>query len=906
MHKQRIIALVLAIFAIFTGNVFAWESAETDSFERARNVLYALGIFDTVTNDGYNDEDVLTRAELADVVMRMTGVYDSAGYVDIFEDVTEDTEHAKSITTLAAMGVIAEDENFYPEEPALFEHAVKMIVYLLGYDAMVEYQGGWLAPVFSVASDVGLTKGISAGRGDEVNARLMTALAYNALDCDVMERTASNEFVTKEEVTLLNERFDIYKTEGIVTANNKTSLTAGKSRADEVEIDGIAYSDKGEVGQEFLGMDVCAYYYDDKGNYDIIYVYPTNRNNVMTVKAPQIEEDTSGFGYTSFYYSDAGNLRKIKISENADVIYNGRAYPEYTDETFKINSGNVKFIDNDNDNEADVVFVNESENYVVDVINTDKMQIYDMYGKYLILDEVEHIAVSDMFGSPISFSQIARWNVLSVFVSIDGEVVEIVAYDDPVIGEVESVSEEDGETYVTIDGDTFPIAESYERAVEEAAPNAKKIMLGQSGTYYLDGDEKIAAVMADSTNSWNYGFMIRAYYDEALEYSRFKILTDNSGAKFYDGADSIRIDGYKKEGAEIYRALCIDEDGLENVILDPDSEEYPDTSDISNLASIPQLIKFMLNGQGQITRIDTARMTDKESEEGNLNKEIDGATEHWSVRTGRFGENESVGVLVNPSNTLIFEVPTGNEIYNEEKYSIRTNNFENNAQLTYDAYDVDFSGIAKVAVVYNATDSETIDYAGMIIVTDASTAVDANNEISVTVTGINYSGTTVSYAVNQDVDTSQVSPGDLLSYKLDYQNRIEEIYMWLDRENDLEYSVTSKVFNHTGDYTASYTSNAPVYLTKNIIADKQGNFIKAMIPGTTIATVTKGDINFSNSQTYDLSGANIFLYDSSSKFQKIRTITPGELEEYVYFRNKDARAMILTTYTQLRAVYVYI
>lgn len=904
MLKKRIISLILAFSAVFSSVVFAWEPAGSSSDERAKEVLKALDIFDMLSSEGYKDEDILTRGELAEVVMRMTGVYDSAAFVNIFDDVTESTKYAKSITALAAMGIIAEGENFYPEEPALYEHAVKMIVYLLGYDVMVEYQGGWLAPIFSVASDVGLTKGISAGEGDKVNAKLMAALAFNALDCDMMERTVSNEFVTKQGVSLLNEKFDIYKIKGIMSANEKTSLTGAGAGINQTVIDGITYDDSKKAACDYLGMEIMAYYYDDNGDYDIVYAYPTNKNSSVTVKASQIEEDAAGFGYTNFYYTEQDNerLQRIKISENADVIYNGKAYPEYTDGTFKIESGSIRFIDNDDDSVADVIFVNESKTFVVDVVNGDEMQIYDMYGQYLMLKEAEYVSVYDMFGSPIGFNQIAKWNVLSVVQSLDGEFVEITAYDDPVIGDVQSVWDEDGETYVKIDGDTFAIAPSYKKAVAENNANAKKIMIGQTGTYYLDGDERIAAVALDSANSWNYGFLIKAYYDDSSEYSRFKILSDRSGAKFYDGAEAIRIDGYKKEGEEIYKALCIAGDGAENKIQ---SESNPDEFILS---TVPQLIKFMMNGQGEISKIDTAKMTDKESRDNNLSKDVDRKQEYWSVRTGRLGTKESLGVCVNVNDTMIFQVPSGKDIYNEEKYSIRTTglNFENNKSLLYDAYDVDFSGLAKVAVVYNAQDSEQINYDRMIMVTAAEMSAGNSGEVSTVIKGLDISGKTISYEVKDDVDVKAVSAGDLLSYKLDYQNKIEEIYMFFDREQDKDYEITARVFNSTGDYLPSYTANAQNYMTKNIIADKQGNYIKTMVPETVISSVVKSEINFSNSQTYALSDAVIYLYDSGSKFEKVRKITSAELEEYVHYRNKNARALIFATYSQLRAVYIYV
>lgn len=885
MLIKKFVSLIIAL-STFIGCVsYAWEPVANDNSENVKEFLNVLNIIDVVTNKGYKDNDLLTRGELADIVMRLSGRYESAAYSDIFGDVTEDTQYASSITTLTAMGVIAEAQNFYPDEPALYEHAVKMIVYLLGYNALAEYEGGWISPIFRIANNIGLTKGINASIGQQVDAAMISALAFNALDCTVMERTLSNDFKTDNDKTLLTEYFDIYKIKGIVSANNITSLTRGVTMVNEAVINNITYSDEGGIAQNLLGMEVIAYYTEDDS--EIVYAYPTSKNNVLTVKATEIEKDAAGFGYTDFYYteSEKDKTQRVKIKSGADVIYNGRAYPEFTDDTFKIQSGNIRFVDNDNDGVADVVFVNESETYVVGTVNIQEQQIYDIYGKILMLEEVDFLRISDMYGGKMDLNQLTEWNVLSVMQSKDGEVVEIVSYNDPVMGDVRAVWTEDGESYVNVDGDVFAIAPSYLKALADKNSKAKEIVIGQSGTYYLDNDERIAAVVLDESNSWRYGFIINTYIDDATECLRFKIICDNSGAAFYDAAKSLRIDGYVREGIKAYNAMCLDVNG--------DNTGEP----------VPQLVKFMMNGQGLVSRIDTAAKTEKETTE-NLDKVVSKKSEYWSSRTGRLGIDESVGIMLNTNSTIIFRVPES-DIYNEEKYSMQAGYITNNEIITYDAYDVDFAGTAKAIVIYGEAGGTSVNYGSTLIVTKVEEALDADDEAHTVITGYNMSGQTVMQNVAWDVDASAITPGDIITYNVDYKSEINLITMLFDREKDSEYTETRRIYNTTGDYTPAYTSNAQSYMTANVIADKEGNYIKTMVPGTVIDSIIRSEINLSNSQIYSLSDAVIYLYDSSSK-DKVTKISSAELEEYVYYRNKDARAILLTTYSQLRAVYIYI
>lgn len=903
---KRIIAAVLAAATLFTAAAaFAWEQTESNVQDNAKQLLYALDIMDNITQDGYKTDDKITRGELADIVMRMSGVYQERIYSDVFDDVTDETEYAASITNLVSMGVIADGDKYYPEDTALYEHAVKMLLYLLGYEVRVEYGGGWLEAVMRTASEIGLTKGIGAAAGQELNAGMLMALCYNALDCDVLVRDLNNDFTADSDKTLLSEKLDIYKQKGIVTSTSITSLTGegkpGKAKVGNVEVDDI-----NNIADDFLGMEVTAYYkVSTSSDKELVFVYATGNNNIVTISSSDLAPGAAGFGYTAVYYNniETGKLLKVKIDEEADVIYNGKAFPSYTIDDYNLESGFLKFIDNDSDNSADVVFIEETENYVVDTLDTKNSRIYDMYGKSLNLEDSETVKITDMYGEPIELGQLARWNVLSVKASKDFSLVDITAYDDPVIGDVQSIMTENGETKVTIDGETFAVAKSYENAIAANNPNAKQIVLLQSGTYYLDAEEKIAAVSLDSVSSWRYGYLIKAYYDEGSERAGFKIVYDNTGAKRIEAAENVKIDGYKKEDGEIPAYFA----------------------DAGN-DTIPQLIKFMMNGQGYITKIDTAFPGANETSE-NLTKTLSGATGYWSVRTRRVGNDQTIGVQIDQSSTLIFQVPASSaDKYDEDKYSIKTSGFTNNEYITYDAYDVDSVGLAKAAVIKKDSDSKgNFDPNRFIIVSKISKVVSSEDEVQTVIKGYSFTGEEQTEILSEEVDASKLKIGDLLAYDRNYKNEIDSfvyIYHHADGtaegkninnnfsmgEKDIgaDYSQAYRLFNAVGDYSSAFTSNAQSYLTANVIADKIGSYIKAYKPGVYFATGDKDDFTqiqvFEQSCPYYASApVKVFLCDDN----KVSEITWSDLEQYVYSRNKTARALLFSTYSQLRTVYIY-
>ena len=905
MVKKLLAALLAAAAVANMVTAFAWEPVKEDTDDNARRLLYTLDIMDTVTSKGHKDDDKITRGELADIVMRLSGLYENRIYAKIFDDVDENSAYAASISNLVNMGVIAQADNFYPDDTALYEHAVKMIVYLLGYDVEAEYNGGWLQPVMRIASDIGLTKGIAATAGQELNAGMLNALCYNALDCEMLTRDLNNDFTKENDKTLLTEKFDIYKQKGIVEATSETSLT-GSGKSEIARVGTTELTDADNLAADYLGMEAIAYYHvDDAKNNNLVFISPTDKNNITTVSADDLALDEAGTSYTSIYYEDSETekVRKIRIDEEADVIYNGNAFPSYTLDDYEIEAGFVKFLDNDGDSMADVVFIEAVENYVVDSINASDNQIYDMYGKYLDLDDCENLKIVDMYGKTLKLSELSKWNVLSVRQSKDGSLVTIKVYNDPVVGDVQSISTENGERKVTIDGDTFAVAKSYEEALQKRNANAKEIVLSQSGTYYLDEQEKIAAVSLDTVNSWRYGFLIKAYYDEGDERAGFKLIYDNTGMKRFEAADSVTIDGSKKE-----------DDKIASYFYDAGGD------------TIPQLIKFMTNGQGYIRKVDTAAQGSNETSQ-NLTPSFIGATGYWSIRTRRVGNGDTVGVQIDPSATLIFQTPTSSaDKYNEDKYSVRTYSFKNNDYLTYDAYDVDSTGLAKAVVIKSDGDSnDSYDNKQMLILTKVDKIVDSDDEVRTVISGYDFNGNTVKETMANDADLLNVKAGDIVAYTYNYKNEIEKfVYVYHhesgtvsgksigtgfivgDKDIGADYNQSYKLFYTTGDSNQAFSSNSQSYLTANVIADKLGGVIKAYQPGVFFATGDPDDL--ANVQIYEQScpfytssPASVFLCENN----KVTTISWGDLEQYVYSRNKTARALLFTTYSQLRAVYIY-
>ena len=877
--SKKIYAALLVISVVFSSlvNAFAWDDFENDSKDFAKRLVMDLGIMKTDKESGFNDYKAVTRGELSEIIVNLGNASGAKSYRKYFDDVEADTEYAESISLLLDMEIVngTGSSFFYPEQNATYEQAVKMIVYLLGYKQAAERESDSMKSCMKIASQLKVTDGISAGRTDTLTQGMILTLCYNALNSEMMIYE-NREFIKGD--TLLKERFDIDKATGTVSANYKTALNSSKGTASKeyVQIDGEDFRDSTGLSADMLGMDAQIYYRDEQDDKIIIAIYATKKNQVMEIKSKDLAPDSARFDYTTIVYTNDSDIeQKVKLDSNADIIYNGRACLDVTLDLLKPSTGTMRFVDNNNDGNADVVFITEYENYVVQSVNEEG--IYDKYSKRLSLEDVDVIEIEGMYGSQMTLAQIAEWNVLSVAKSKDGEVIKIICLNDPVTGSIQAIQQSDGETELTVDGETFAVADSFLQALSAGENEAKAPEIGRRGTFYLDKDEKIAAIRYDGESQWQYGFLFNAAVDENTQESFFLIMSDKSGEKKYDGSAKIRID----------KIVC------------KRVEKIKELLNITSAPFKPILIKFALDGDGKVSEIDTAARTLQETDDS-LTQVADHQEEYWSIRTGRFGIGESVGIQMDIKKTLIFQVPQ-TDIYNFDKYTIITQNYDNNELLLYDAYDTDNTGLAKCVVVYNEANMERPDYERLILVSSMEMRYD--NEIGEGVEvihGYDTVGQKVEFTIDDEEPKSDISRGDIVTFNVNYKGRAENVLTRFRRDD--EYTMSERVFNNTGDYNSAFTSNARDYMVKTVISKKNGTNIIVPAPGIDFASMSASDLDYTNSQYYSLSDVKLFHI---SKSGVITEINEKELDNYTHEVNASIRAVVYSTYTQLRTVYIY-
>ena len=190
--KKRIVSIALAVIVLLTSSAFAYTDVPSyDAGFEAISMVTNLGLMEGFEDGSFRPDDTLTRAEIAKIFDRILDI-DPVPGISPFNDIPEDTEGW--INASYANGVIngRGDGSFYPDDPATYEEAIKMIVCALGYEPEARikgdlYGGTWCAGYLFVASANKIMNGVGGKVGTPVTRRQLAMLLNNALEVEVYD-----------------------------------------------------------------------------------------------------------------------------------------------------------------------------------------------------------------------------------------------------------------------------------------------------------------------------------------------------------------------------------------------------------------------------------------------------------------------------------------------------------------------------------------------------------------------------------------------------------------------------------------------------------------------------------------------------------------------------------------------
>lgn len=668
-NLKKVIALV-AVFAMLVSTVAFAQSftdvAEDQDYYEAIEMLSKLSILTGDDQDGdgamdFRPSDTITRAEVAVIISRIQGINNAAQTNTNFTDVPSTHWASGYVAQAAGQGIVNGygDGMFGPEDPVLYEQAVKMLIETIGYAPFVNDNGGYPTGYITAASRYGVLDGLVGGSiGAEASRGQVAQMVFNAVSVPLMDRStygANAEYVFYngkngyEYRTLLTQDLGVKKFSGVLTENAVTSLSDYKAidtdddeeiviDADDnddyynYEVDEIETLYAGESGAaDYIGKHVNVYVKETakSGDYEILSIAESNKNKTVSFNLDQFDKVSGGYIY---YYKNATDRTStsVRVDSGAPLLLNGVATSRDFDELVYQDSawgGSVTLIDNGTGNNYNVISVEIAATAVVDEISASGKVTFkndprgiDTKRIELDFDEDinEQIVKLTKNGAPASYEEIEEWTVLSVLANENNDyyVVDIID-----AGKIEGTitssknsktsaySDGDETKQFRIDGKDYDVAENWY--------DNGKLKPGASGTFYIDNYGKIVAYDKNGTSSVSdkYGYIIAAQ----------KTVDDFKN-------ESVKVQLLDKTGA-IYEVFLASKVAFENTAYAGVAGLADETVTIENIdtkaladALANRLVTYEMNSANEIKGITFAQTTDEDDNDITLVN--DGAVEY--------------------------------------------------------------------------------------------------------------------------------------------------------------------------------------------------------------------------------------------------------------------------------------
>ena len=641
------LALVLSVFPMGGLVAFAEESVETTvetpadtvttetpveevskETAEAAALLQSLNILKGDEQGNLNLTGDVTRAEFSAFVVRMIGqeaVAQVSGGRKIFDDVAADhwgngyIDVAYNAEIILGYG----DGNFGPESPVTYEQAIKMIVCALGYGDVAIQRGGWPTGYLRVADEKKVTKNVNVVGGAPAKRGDIVSMIYNSLEIDVMRKEKAIkkgkeaiEYVVVKGDNVLTYYLGLQKAEGVVTANGETSIAnSDKVRDNQVQ---LGYADLFEVNgsgaEQYLGQAIDLYFSVDSvtGKKSAVSVKPKKDNVILGVSGDDIVLDETT--KEVLVWEEGDESVEFQLNAEAAVIVNKR-FKGFLNSvplsTITPDNGNVKLIDNDDDEYADVIIVDAFQTLIVDKIDEVAVAVIDKYSASNVLyglytgSKSYDATVKDTSGKDVDVKKLKEWDVVCLYQSGDGAIRNAVVTTEKVKGKL---TKKTSEGWYTIDGKEYKFSNAYLTFLEKTPSEVPK--LGETYNFLLDINGKIAGCQKDMmtlASNQAYGYLISAKKIGSEGRANLYIYTTNGEFKYIKTAEKLKVNGYPKDSGSTERVdlLFINETDRSRVLKEITSEELIQDRAYFNNVLASGAILYKTNAEGEIIELLT-------------------------------------------------------------------------------------------------------------------------------------------------------------------------------------------------------------------------------------------------------------------------------------------------------------
>jgi len=647
INAKRVISsfLVFILFTALSLSTFAVPVAEADSsidkndeYQHMINLFEILGLIQDY--DNFSDTKIITRGYFSMVAARLYNTpYDGVAQEPRFADVPLYSSYADSIEFLMSNGVINGDgTGFFCETDKIKTiDAVKMLVLIAGYGSYAELNGGY--PDGYVKA--GYFTGILDGAGnlyDYVTPNSMLVLISNFLNTNEINQEFKGSGATVNEKDdskfLLETFFGVKEIEGVVTQNDLTAFFSASDLPEnvvEITDDGRKYTFYSKTSGNLIGKKVKAFYREDMtemGEMDaILYAYCSNDSANKTIDISDIQLSASTQGEIKYYTEEKNKSAKETGVATPTVIYNKVAYAEgefnFAD-VLSDKSGTIELIDNNNDGKYDVLNISAYKSFMIGNVLVDRKKVYSRWDAYGIntnnIDGDDEVDVDpdayDSFsmkytnGNEADILELVDTQVMSYAISSPSakkKAIDIVISSDVRSGKVNELEFDANvadRCYVTLDS-----REKLE--TKESVLTNFDIECGRTYTFCIDMFGNIVGTRAVSTGYFRYGVFLECY--KANDDFIVKLFTAENSVQEMKLAEKVYIDGKKYKNVGISKELTT---RINNVLTEQD-RPFEDISDYDLKTGVFP-IRYMLDDNGRLYKIDTAASDKNQSEDDGL------------------------------------------------------------------------------------------------------------------------------------------------------------------------------------------------------------------------------------------------------------------------------------------------
>lgn len=823
---KKAAAVICAGVMMFSSMAVMAQQESVPAKEEPADILLAIGAVDKI-------QPLSSEAPRGEYVAVMTKIFGAGTLyekkISPFADVPQTHSRYKEICWMYDRGYIVGNEKhlFEPDRTITYGEAMKITVEMLGYGLYANYDGGYPQGYLAQASRLKLMEGVNKNITSPLTYEDIYNIVFNALEAQPYSVVDGEE----PDETLMYRNFSIRRIEGIVTSDGITSIDGGTvCRYGEISIDKkvCLRQEESDFG-EWLGYNVRAYIYENEDEDRIVYIYPY-RTNEITLNANEIFSVEDGVvGYTS---DGSEREKKLKLDKAINYIYNYKAENIESYSDIIPVSGEVSFLDNDNDGVYEVVKVYERTNIVPDYIDTNENKIFDTErGVELDLgnDEIEYTISYD--SQKLMLNELEEEDVLTIYKSRDGEYIRILIARQSFEGEVTSTREEDGRHFITVGGTEYELSYDCNYLPE----------FGYKGDFLLNAYGEIVNVERMFGECEAFGYVLNAAIDDELDEAVVvKMFTTNGFIEKLRTAEKVKIDGVKRSKInDIYETLCPG----------------------GTVAKRP--LRYKTNRAGEINLIDTLDKVGGGADDCFTLGKAEARLVHKAngVFGGDFAVNSDTSAILVPEDI--------NNIDNFRLFNVA--NFQSDKTYSVEAYNFDETRVPEFLLVFEKDNAKR---KGIMYVDRTTVGLDDDDEPVAEITGY-VDGALQSISTLDTTWERKLSRGDVIIYYLDGKDKANDIEVWYDVE-------TKKAG------TAGGTITGGEFIAAGHVESVNGDIVYL----DTEYVQTGPDMPEMIKYVYNMQGVNLYKYNT--KEDTLKTANWQEIKSSEKFGSAASRMFIYT------------